>query len=63
MSKLEETNLMITTIMEMYKDKGGFAVGEIRETAGVTALLDIAKSLAIIADNTTIIAEHYKEEK
>lgn len=63
MSKLEETNLMIITIMETYKDKGGFAEADIREAVRTTALLDIAKSLAIIADNTTIIAERYKEEK
>lgn len=53
MSKLEETNLMLTTIMEMYKGKGGFADTDIREAAKTTALLDIAKSLAIIVDNTS----------
>lgn len=53
MSKLEETNSMIEAVAEMYADKGGFAEADIREAVRTTALLDIAKSLAIIADNTT----------
>jgi len=62
MNKLEETNLLINTL-DVFNDSG-FASGEaVKETAKTIALLDIAKSLAIIADNTTIIVEHFKEEK
>lgn len=53
MSKLEETNLMINSLDELFKNPGIFREGDVREAARTAALLDIAKSLAIIADNTS----------
>lgn len=60
-NKLEETNLLINTIADVANDPGSFSADTIRETTRTAALLDIAKSLAIIADNTTVIAEHFKK--
>lgn len=61
-NKLEETNLMINAI-SAFNDSGLANNEDIRKTSESAALLDIAKSLAIIADNTSIIVEHFKEEK
>jgi 16S rRNA G966 N2-methylase RsmD len=62
MSKLAETNLLINTL-DVFNDSGLVSGEAVKETAKAVALLDIAKSLAIIADNTSIIVEHFKEEK
>lgn len=59
-SKLEETNLMINAL-DAFNDSG-FSGEAIKETGKLVALLDIAKSLAIIADNTNIIVENLKEK-
>lgn len=60
MSKLKETNLMINTVNAF--NNSGLVSGEaIKETAEAVALLDIAKSLAIIADNTTTIVEYFRK--
>ncbi len=61
-NKLEETNLMINAL-SLFNDSGLVSREDINENAKAGALLDIAKSLAIIADNTSIIVEHFKEEK
>lgn len=53
MSKLEETNLMINTLNEAFNNPEIFGEDTVRDTTRTAALLDIAKSLAIIADNTS----------
>lgn len=53
MSKLEETNLMIEAVSELINTADVFSTNSTREAVRTTALLDIAKSLAIIADNTS----------
>lgn len=53
MTKLEETNEMIKAANELLytpREHGGLAINDAVRT---TALLDIAKSLAIIADGIT----------
>jgi len=62
MTKLEETNLMINTL-DAFNDSGLVGWEAIKEAVETAAPIDIAKSLAIIADNTSIIVEHFKEGK
>lgn len=62
MSKLEETNLVINSVNAF--NNSGLVSGEaIKQAAEAVALLDIAKSLAIIADNTSIIVEYFRGRK
>jgi methyl-accepting chemotaxis protein len=51
--ELVETNEMFKSVKEIIREPGPFNEDAIREQTRTAALLDIAKSLAIIADGIT----------
>lgn len=60
-NELEKTNEMFKSVKEIIREPGPFNEDAIRERTRTIALLDIAKSLAIIADGITTQNEHIEK--
>lgn len=60
-NELEKTNEMFKSVKEKIREPGPYNDDAIRERTRTAALLDIAKSLAIIADEITTQNEHIEK--